>query len=448
MNIHASTCAKAGVVQTILKSMKNLVLYFVRFGIEIIFIPVAITSAILARFISRNSSDKPRLVWGCTPIINNKYWALAMRSAGHESETFMTGYYHINKRSDWDRVLTEEYRYVPYSLRPYLAFLISLFKYDIFFISFNGYFLKGNLLYFLTSFFLKLSAKKVVLLPYGSDAYVYRNIRSHASIHCLLTSYPQYSKKQNAIALKVEYWCKNADCLVPGMMGFDGFGRWDVLIPSTIFVDLIKWSPVKNRDAFHDKSNTVRVAHTPNHRGVKGSEFLVQAVEDLKSEGLNIELILMEGVPNDEVAEFLKNKADILVELLIGPGHGISALEGMACGLPVISNLEFDEQYLPFRRWSYFGECPIVSASPENIKEVLKRLVSDKNLRYSLGDAGRAYVEKYHGLDSAQFLFSNIIDYVSGRRESLINLYHPLLGEYPNRLNKIKHPLVNNRIVE
>jgi hypothetical protein len=103
---------------------------------------------------------------------------------------------------------------------------------------------------------------------------------------------------------------------------------------------------------------------------------------------------------------------------------------------------------LPVRRWSYFSECPIVSATPENIVDVLRKLVTRPELRAQLGQAGRKYVEKYHGLDSAAYLFKSVIELANGERGSLINLYHPLLGEYPQRLPRIKHTLVNNRIVD
>jgi hypothetical protein len=69
-------------------------------------------------------------------------------------------------------------------------------------------------------------------------------------------------------------------------------------------------------------------------------------------------------------------------------------------------------------------------------------------LRQEIGRAGRNYVEKYHGYNSAQYLFTNVMDYVYGRKESLINIYHPLVGEYPNRSPKIQHPLVSNRIID
>ena len=120
----------------------------------------------------------------------------------------------------------------------------------------------------------------------------------------------------------------------------------------------------------------------------------------------------------------------------------------MAAGIPTISNLEDETYTLPMRRWSFFDECPLVSATPENITDVLRKLITNPNLRSELGRAGREYVEKYHGLDSAQYLFENVFDYIHGKKDSIINLYHPILGEYPNRSPKIKHPLVNSRIVD
>jgi hypothetical protein len=56
--------------------------------------------------------------------------------------------------------------------------------------------------------------------------------------------------------------------------------------------------------------------------------------------------------------------------------------------------------------------------------------------------------EKCHGLDSAQYLFGEVVEYLYGRRDSLINLYHPLLGDYPKHKPRVKHPLVKNRIID
>jgi hypothetical protein len=171
-------------------------------------------------------------------------------------------------------------------------------------------------------------------------------------------------------------------------------------------------------------------------------------VRTLQAEGLKVELLLLEKMQNTEVRRVLQEDTDILVEQLIFTGHGLNGLEGMACGLPVISNLDDDDYILPMRRWSFFSECPIVSATPENLVDVLRRLVTRPELRLQLAMSGRQYAEKYHGLDSATYLFGEVIEYVYGRRDSLINMYHPLSSEYTKRSPKIVPPLVNNRIVD
>lgn len=421
---------------------------FIHILLSISFFPVALLCAILARK-TIDSNFSPRLFWGSTPILNNSYWSRAMFKAGFKSETFTDGYISsINKRSDWDKILNEQYFWAPNAIKKYIAFCQVLLQYDIFFISFNGIFVWSTPLKYFQAKLLKIAGKKIVVLPYGGDAFVYRNIRSTATIHGLLMSYPMASRNQDSIFKSVQYWIRHADVIIPGQLGSDGFGRWDVLMPSILFVDLEQIKVSERTSIADGLSEEVVIAHTPNHRGFKGTEFLIEAVLKLKNDGLKVRLIMLEGVQNDDVLRALQTEVDILVEQLIICGHALSGLEGMSSGLPTISNLEDDTFTLPMRRWSYFSECPLISATPENLVDVLRKLVTRPELRRELGMAGRAYVEKYHGLDSAQYLFSNVIDYVYGRKESLINLYHPLLGEYPNRSPKIQHPLVNNRIVD
>lgn len=414
-----------------------------------LFLVAGLVVAALVRGCGRKSG-KPRLVWGSTPLINNRHWSRSMRAAGYPSETFVYSFYaSINQRADWDRVLNEEWTWCPSFLKPLLAFLDSLFAYDIFFMSSDGFFIgKLPLVWRLQAPLLRLAGKRMIFLPYGGDAYVYRHIRSTSLMHGLLASYPQAARCQEEIRMRLDYWCRRADVCIPGVMGMDGFGRWDAILASTLFLDLDEW-PASSRRSQADGSNApVRVCHAPNHRGFKGTEFVVEAVRKLQSEGLQVELVLLEKIPNTQVRAVLSSEADILVEQLIATGHGLNGLEGMACGLPVISNLEDDDYILPMRRWSFFSECPIVSATPENLVDVLRKLVTRPELRAQLSVAGRQYAAKYHGLDSAVYLFSEVIEYAYGRRESLINMYHPLLGEYPKRSPKIVPPLVNNRIVD
>ncbi len=432
-----------------METVKRLIYRIVISLLSLVFIVMAFVCAVFVRISSKKNHSNPRLVWGSTPIINYSNWSRAMQEAGFQSETFTTDFYStINQRNDWDKILSEEYRLLPWPVKPFAAFIHALFCYDIFFLSFDGFFVGRTFSRYCQAQILKIAGKKTIVLPYGSDACVYQRIRSVSTMHALLISYPLAARKQIKIAKDVDYWCSHADAVLPAFMGPDGFGRWDVLIPNTLSLDLKEWKSSVKKSQANGINDSVIVVHAPNHRGFKGSEFVVDAIQRLQKEGFKIELRLLEKIQNSEVRQILHEDADILVEQLIFTGHGLNGLEGMASGLPTISNLEDETVITPMRRWSFLGECPLVSASPETLEDVLRKLITRPDLRHQLGKAGRAYVEKYHGLDSAQYLFKNVIDYVYGKKDSLINLYHPLLGEYPNRLPKIEHPLVNNRIVD
>ena len=62
--------------------------------------------------------------------------------------------------------------------------------------------------------------------------------------------------------------------MIPGFMGPDGFGRWDTLITSTLFIDLSQWNSSKKFNNSDGSFDEVVVVHAPNHRGFKGQNLL------------------------------------------------------------------------------------------------------------------------------------------------------------------------------
>ena len=227
----------------------------------------------------------------------------------------------------------------------------------------------------------------------------------------------------------------------------DGIPRWDVTMPQMFSIDTEKWAPRGSYSAADGRSGPVRVLHTPNHRGFKGTEFIVEAVEKLQAEGLQVELVMLEGVPNDEVCRTMAG-VDIMAEQLIYSCYALSGIEGMACGLPVMTNLASEHQTRLYRRFSFLDECPILSTTPENVADNLRLLVTRPDLREALGRAGRAYAEKYHSYEAARFLFESVYARIlDGRQVDLINLYHPVTSEHARIHERVRHPLVENRYV-
>ena len=83
----------------------------------------------------------------------------------------------------------------------------------------------------------------------------------------------------------------------------------------------------------------------------------------------------------------------------------------MAMKCAVISNLEGDEIPIKvFRRYSFLDECPIVSATPEDIKEIIRDLLDNPKIREKIGFSGRSYVEKYHSYKASQYMFNKIYE--------------------------------------
>ena len=138
----------------------------------------------------------------------------------------------------------------------------------------------------------------------------------------------------------------------------------------------------------------VKVLHGPNHPSHKGTSYIKAAVEQLRSEGEPVELVLVQGLPGDEARRYYE-EADVVDQLLIG-AYAQFAIECMGLGKPVVCylNPRFGKHY---PEWA---EAPIVSATPDTILDELRRLVRDRPLREALGARGPEYVRRYHSLEA------------------------------------------------
>lgn len=388
---------------------------------------------------------QPRLFFGCSPLINNKYWAAALKEAGFFTETIVTEIYSINQASDFDWCFSDfklfKIKFLDSILSPYLVFLYILRNFDVVHLAFDGGALYSTPLKWLEAYIYKIWGIKIVVLSYGGDFQRYSETTDLCWRHALMINYPQLGKIEKKISKWVDYYNFHADCVVLGQM-VDGASRWDILPVNFLSIDELKWRCKLTYSQNDGKNGFVKIIHTPNHRGVKGTEFICKAIRELEDEGLLIDFILLEKVPNEKVKQLMQ-EADILVEQLIFPGYALSAIEGMASGLPVISNLT-NPIYRPlFSRYSYLNDCPIYPSDVENIKDRLRTLIREPLLRKELGLKGRKYIEKYNSRLTAQLMFGRIYEKIWYEKKiDLINYFHPLIGQfdqdYKNAMN-IQH---------
>jgi glycosyltransferase involved in cell wall biosynthesis len=154
------------------------------------------------------------------------------------------------------------------------------------------------------------------------------------------------------------------------------------------------------------------VIHAPTHRGVKGTRFVLEAVDELRAEGVRFRFELIEGLPRAE-ARRLFERADLLIDQLWLGWYGGLAVELMALGRPVICNIR--EDGLEFLPPEMSKELPLIRAEPATLAEVLREwLTTRRNELPRLGEQSRRFVERWHDpRDVAKELLADYMTAVS-----------------------------------
>ena len=136
------------------------------------------------------------------------------------------------------------------------------------------------------------------------------------------------------------------------------------------------------------------VIHAPTHRGVKGTRFVLEAVDKLRSEGVRFRFQLIEGLPRAEARQLFE-RADLLIDQLWLGWYGGLAVELMALGRPVICNIR--EDGLKFLPPGMAAELPLIRAEPATLAAVLREwLTTRRNELPRVGEQSRQFVERWH----------------------------------------------------
>lgn len=245
---------------------------------------------------------------------------------------------------------------------------------------------------------LRAAGKKVFIHYHGSEARL-------ASVFKASTPYNYIAEnpsglfttwKENEQRIFFEFAkgvCNDVFVLDPELQSYVG----EALIVPRV-VDLKKWTFVGT-----EPGQVLRVVHAPSRRGVKGTEQVLSVVDKLRSEGIQIELRLVENVPNEEAREIYK-WADVVIDGLKMGWYGVLAVEAMALGKAVICYIRDDlKHYLPY-------PLPLAVANPDNLYHVLKDLVFHPEEVCSLGKRGRQYVEELHDAEKVTDILLKIYE--------------------------------------
>lgn len=271
---------------------------------------------------------------------------------------------HINKVS-WIRA----------SGRVTLNFLRSL-TYDIYHFRFGQSLLPWNL----DMPVLKMLGKKIIMIFDGSDLRQWDKFNKDKYNRLLVND--MKVNKLYQIRKRIRYCWVNlwADKIVVATPDLIEFAPEAEYIPNPIVPSLPKSKKERK---------IIKILHAPSNKQVKGTKYIIKAVNELKKKKIPAEMLLLENIPHNEMIKYYHQTDIVIDQVLIGI-YSLVGGEGMTCQKPVISYIRPDlKKYYP-------DELPIISANPDNLTEKIEELVINQKLRSDLGKKGSVFIKKYH----------------------------------------------------
>ncbi|GAA3105149.1 glycosyltransferase involved in cell wall biosynthesis [Kribbella aluminosa] len=176
---------------------------------------------------------------------------------------------------------------------------------------------------------------------------------------------------------------------------YNGAGPIFVTTPDLLeFVDNGIWLPLSvDIDTFASTQPVLErevpvVLHAPSASALKGSVYVDPVLKDLDARGL-IKYQRVQDVPHKELAELVKS-ADIVVDQMLLGSYGVFACEAMAAGRVTVGHIADPvRNLLP-------TDLPIAEATPDDLAEVIERLVAERDTARKLADAGPSFVRDVH----------------------------------------------------
>lgn len=377
--------------------------------LEVVLVPVLVVRAILARYRTKSVDAG----FGPDPLINNVYHRRAMKLAGFSAETFCIEPYFIT--AEFDRIfLGSRSQGVSRLLANFAARIVCMWwilgRYRVLYTSFVGGPLGPmQLLWRFEPWLLGLAGVRTVILPFGGDVHVPERIENLAFRFALDADYPNWHIRADRVRRLVRLWSRRADCIFGGCDWLDCMDHADVVGFSHFTIDTDLWtSALPDLPAAFSEARPMRVLHAPNHRAIKGSDRIVEAVERLRAEGCHVELVQLERKPNEAIRAAMVH-ADVIADQLVIGWYAMFAIEGLAMNRAVICNLRPDLLAVHAAEGTLPAEgFPFVQAGPGDIADVLRSLHDDPSRIRDAARRGRKFVERFHSLQAGAKLFASI----------------------------------------
>jgi hypothetical protein len=239
------------------------------------------------------------------------------------------------------------------------------------------------------------AAKKSFLLAAGDDIYYYKAIKSMRynpidDYRLIDLGGKETPWDKPSLRETNENLVKRVSGILPVAydywIGYADNPKCSPVIPMPINIAKYKYSTneVKSKIIFY---------HGINRPGFKGSKFIIQAFEMMRSKyQKEAEFVITGRLPINEYLEHL-NRANVVMDQALSYSYGMNALISMAMGKVVMSGAE--NEILPFYKGS---PCPVINITPDpnQICKMIESIIEQREAIPDLGLAARNFVEENH----------------------------------------------------
>jgi len=272
-------------------------------------------------------------------------------------------------------------------------FIWALVKFDIFIMGGGSSFFR-----YYEFPIIRLFGKKIIYMFHGTDsrpAYIdgfcegiadQSNQTSSKISLSEIDTYTKVAKKRKKCVSMIEKYAN----VVIGHSAYAHFFRYPIIAGLIVGVPL----KIKNglTQEIPKEADCIQILHSPSQREGKGTKRIRLAISNLEARGYKINFVEISGRPNSEVLEEIQ-KCDFVVDQV----YSDTAMAGFAAeaafyGKPAILGGYYCEQILEDLPAEYLP--PTIYCHPEKIESAIEKLITDRDLRLSLGQRAKDFVER------------------------------------------------------
>ena len=144
------------------------------------------------------------------------------------------------------------------------------------------------------------------------------------------------------------------------------------------------------------KNKEIKILHCPSDTGFKGSDVILEALDNIANRGIKFKLTLLTNVPNEKIIEAIKETDFVIDSLYSDISLGTWGIEAASFGKPTVL-----AGYLHDTVGKYFSSTKSISPAcyvhPNNIEEGIEKMITNHKYRNEMAKNAYNYMNEQHG---------------------------------------------------